>query len=199
MKIFDFIFYHFMKFIILTLMKLFYKVEVKNAPKLTRGKGVLFVGNHSSWYDTLILTYGVNHRIWFVTGDFILNVPVMRSLVKHMYILPMTKKHGKEGIKLAVNKLKEGRPVCIFPEGEITPTGEMLRFRKGVSVIQKAADVPIIPFYIYGASEAWSIVQPKLKLFKKITIYFGEPYYPKEENYTDAAKEIQEQVLLLKP
>ena len=199
MKIIDFIFYHFMKFVILTLMLLFYKVEVKNKPKLTRGKGVLFVGNHSSWYDTLILTYGVNHRIWFVTGDFILNVPVMRTLVRHMYILPMTKKHGKEGIKLAINKLKEGKPVCIFPEGEITPTGEMLRFRKGVSVIQKVANVPIIPFYIDGASEAWSIVQPKLKLFKKISITFGEPYYPKQENHSEASKEIQEQVLLLKP
>lgn len=199
MKIIDFIFYYFMKSIILVLMKLFYKVEVKNAPKLGKNKGVLFVGNHSSWYDTLILTYGVGHRVWFVTGDFILNVPFMRTLVKHMYILPMRKSHGKEGIELAVNKLKEGRPVCIFPEGEITPTGEMLRFRSGVSVIQKNANVPIIPFYIDGASEAWSIVQPKLKLFMKMTITFGEPFYPKNENNNEASQEIKEKVVLLKP
>ncbi len=200
MKIIDFIFYYFMKLVILTAMRLLYKLEVKNAPKLNKNnKGVLFVGNHSSWFDTLILTYGVNHRIWFVTGDFILDVPVMRTLVKHLYILPMRKKHGKEGIELAINKLKEGKPVCIFPEGEITPTGEMLRFRSGVSVIQKEANVPIIPFYIDGASEAWSIVQPKLKFFKKITITFGEPYYPKQENNQDASQEIKEQVLLLKP
>lgn len=199
MKIFDFIFYHIMKGIFLTILNLFYKIEVKNRPKFERGKGVLFVGNHSSWFDTLLLTYGVNHRIWFVTGDFILNVPIMRNLVRHMYILPMTKKHGKEGIELAVNKLKEGKPVCIFPEGEITPTGEMLRFRSGVAVIQKATNVPIIPFYIDGAADVWSIVQPKLKLFRKMSITFGEPYYPKQENNKDAADEIKEQVLLLKP
>lgn len=199
MKVVDFFIYYFMKFIILTLMKLLYKVEVKNKPDLSKSKAFLFVGNHSSWFDTLILTYGVGHRVWFVTGDFILDVPVMRSLVKHMYILPMRKKHGKEGIELAVNKLKEGRPVCIFPEGEITPTGEMLRFRSGVSVIQKAANVPIIPFYIDGAADAWSIVQPKLKFFKKITISFGEPFYPQMENNNEASQEIKDKVVLLKP
>ena len=199
MKIFDFIFYYFMKTIILTLMMTLYRVEVKNRPKLGKNKGVLFVGNHSSWFDALILTYGVGHRIWFVTGDFILNVPVMRSLVKHMYILPMRKKHGKEGMALAVSKLREGKPVCIFPEGEITPTGEMLRFRSGVSVIQKTANVPIIPFYIDGAADVWSIVQPKIKFFRKMTITFGEPYYPKNENNQEAANEVREQVVLLKP
>ena len=198
MKVIDFIIYHIMKVLIITLLKLFYKIEVKNAPKYERNKGVLFVGNHSSWFDTLLLSYGVNHRVWFVTGDFILNVPFMRELVQHLYILPMRKNRGKEGIELAVNKLKEGRPVCIFPEGEITPTGKMLRFRNGVSIIQKAANVPIIPFYIDGAAEIWSIVQPKLKLFKKMSITFGEPYYPKEDNNNEIARELQEKVVMLK-
>ena len=199
MKVFDFIFYYFMKLIILTLMKLLYKVEVKNRPDLSKSKAFLFVGNHSSWFDTMILTYGVGHRVWFLTGDFIFNVPVMRTLVKHMYIIPMRKNQGKESIELAVKKLHENRPVCIFPEGEITPTGEMLRFRSGVSVIQKNANVPIIPFYIDGASEAWSIVQPKLKFFKKITITFGEPFYPQKENNNEASQEIKDKVVLLKP
>ena len=199
MKIFDFIFYYFMKTVILILMKLLYRVEVKNKPNLGKNKGVIFVGIHSSWFDTLILTYGVGHRIRFLTGDFIFNVPVMRTLVKHMYIIPMRKNHGKEAIELAVSALKSGKPVCIFPEGEITPTGEMLRFRSGVSIIQKNSNAPIIPFYIHGASEVWSIVQPKIKFFRKMTIYFGEPYYPKEENIKDAANEVREQIIALKP
>ena len=128
----------------------------------------ILAGNHTSWIDTLVIVTAMKTKFWFVTGDFILDVPIMRDLVQHLYILPMRRKHGKEGINLAVNKLKEKKPVCIFPEGEITPTGEMLRFRNGVSIIQRASNAPIIPFYIAGASETWSIVQPKFKLFKNI-------------------------------
>ena len=199
MNIFDWIFYNICKTIVFITMNLLCRVKIINNKVLPpHNEPVLLVGNHTSWIDTLMISCATFRHTWFLTGDFILDVPIMRDIVQHLYILPMRRKHGKEGMELAINKLKEKRPVCIFPEGEITPTGEMLRFRNGVSIIQKAANAPIIPFYIKGGLETWSIVQPKWKFFTKMSITFGEPFYPQNTKDNEISQEIQEQVVKLK-
>jgi len=198
MKIIDFVFYYVMKVFLKILLSLFYKVKINNPENIPKHGAALLAGNHTSWLDTLILSISTNRRIWFVTGDFILDVPIMKNIVQHLYILPMRRNAGKSGIKLAVNKLNEQKLVCIFPEGGLTPTGEIQRFRNGVSIIQKEANVPVVPFYLDGAIDAWSEFQPKFKMFCKMSVTFGEPFYPQQTKETDIANEIKEKVIALK-
>ena len=96
-----------------------------------------------------------------------------------------------------IKKLKEGEAVCIFPEGVLTDDGEVHRFRKGVVKIQKEADVPIVPFYIKGAYDAWSKKQKFPLVFKKIELFIGEEFYPTKEKDVEIANEIRDKVILL--
>jgi len=141
--------YKLLKPFVVIFTRLLWKVSILNNKVIPKNGGALIVGNHSSWIDTLLLTSSCLKRpIWFFTGEFILKVPFMGALVRQLCIIPVDNKQGKIAVQQAIEKINSGQIVCIFPEGELTRTGDLLRFRKGVAVIQKATNAPVIPFFI---------------------------------------------------
>src|ERR1700689_1965087 len=93
--------------------------------------------------------------------------------------------HPREMIRslhVASEALREGEIVCIFAEGQITRTGQLLPFRRGLERIMKGVDVPIIPVNLDGV---WGIIfsfERGLFLGKMprripylATVSFGEP------------------------
>lgn len=193
-SIFDKVFYYTVKVIMFAYMHILYKLDVHDAHLVPQKGGILLVGNHSSWIDIPIVVNGMKRRFWFVSGDFIMKNPIMKFLLKHLCVIHLSKSNSKQGLNETIEKLKAGEAVCIFPEGELTKTGEMQRFRNGVAKIQKEANVPVIPFYIEGAFNIWSKKQTKQKFFKKIKITFGKPFLPKAETDTEIATELKTKV-----
>jgi 1-acyl-sn-glycerol-3-phosphate acyltransferase len=51
--------------------------------------------------------------------------------------------------------LRQGKILCVFPEGERSVDGRVRPFRKGVGILAKELKVPILPAYIGGSFEAW--------------------------------------------
>jgi 1-acyl-sn-glycerol-3-phosphate acyltransferase len=54
-----------------------------------------------------------------------------------------------------LDRLKVGRAVLVFPEGERTGDGDMHSFRPGISLLVKRVQAPIVPIGIAGAFQAW--------------------------------------------
>ena len=196
MKILDFILYNSVKSVGKIIFRFLYKIEIVNEQAIPTKGGILLAGNHSSWLDTLFLNYAIKRPLYFVTGDFIFRAPVLGKLVKHMGAIPMTKSEDGDslGLETAIQRLKEGNVLCIFPEGKLSVDGKLGRFRNGVSIIQKETGAKILPFYLHGAIDTWSHKQKKIQFFKKIKIEFGEPILPTKEKDSEIAKEIQEKV-----
>ena len=67
-------------------------------------------------------------------------------------IIPIgtTRKSMAESIRLAREALQNGEIVCIFPEGNITRSGEMQEFRPGFLSILKDTETPLVPVYLDG-------------------------------------------------
>jgi acyl-[acyl-carrier-protein]-phospholipid O-acyltransferase/long-chain-fatty-acid--[acyl-carrier-protein] ligase len=87
-----------------------------------------------------------------------------------------------ESIRLAREALHDGEIVCIFPEGNITRSGEMEEFRPGFLSILKDADTPLVPAYLDGLwGSIFSFERGKFfwKCPKRwrypVTIRFGRP------------------------
>jgi 1-acyl-sn-glycerol-3-phosphate acyltransferase len=51
--------------------------------------------------------------------------------------------------------LRDGRILCLFPEGERSADGRVRPFRKGTGILVRELEVPVVPAYISGAFEAW--------------------------------------------
>lgn len=150
-----------------------YKVEgVENIPK--KGK-IILAGNHTGHLDPLIIQMATGRQLWFVTGPAAFKTPIIRHFLKYYNVLPLKFGKGLEAIDVAVKKLTGGEAVTIFPEGKFTSDGNLCKFNRGVGIMAKNAQCPIVPFAIKGGFETWGKTRKLPKLFNTIVIQFGQP------------------------
>lgn len=173
-----------------------YKVEgLENLPK--KGK-VILAGNHTGYLDTFILQMATKRHLWFVTGPFAFEIPIVKNLLKYYNVLPLEFGRGLEAIEAGVTQLKKGEAVIIFPEGRLTPTGNLLKFNRGTAIMAKHADCPIVPFAIKGGYEGWKWNKKAPSVFKKITIQFGQPITDLDRSEKEIIKDLRDRVDFMK-
>lgn len=169
-----------------------YKVEgINNLPKT--GK-CLLAGNHTGILDSLILQMATNRKLWFVTGERAFELPIIKHLLKYYNVIPIVKNKGKDALQVAVDKLKQGEAVVIFPEGKLSRDDSVLKFNRGVAIIAKESNTPITPFSISGGFESWRYNRRYPSLFKKITLVFCSPIKDVQEDEKATVKYLQDVV-----
>jgi 1-acyl-sn-glycerol-3-phosphate acyltransferase len=173
--------------------KRFYTLNVIGAKHIPETGKVLLCGNHTGWLDTLIITSAVRRPIWFIAGPAAFEIPVLRRIVPHLNVIPLTFGRGMKALENAVIALKKGRCVLIFPEGKLTTEGEINTFQRGIGYLHSQSQAPLVPFYIKGGFDAWGLNRfPKLGV--TITIEFLHARSFPEENDKQIAKFLEEEV-----
>jgi acyl-[acyl-carrier-protein]-phospholipid O-acyltransferase/long-chain-fatty-acid--[acyl-carrier-protein] ligase len=114
-------------------------VKIEGREFIPQAGGVIFAGNHTGWWDSLILICAVDRPIWFLAGPYVFQMPILKHIIKIFNVIPITPAKGEEGLANAVIKLQKGGAICIFPEGSLTKDGHIQRFRKVVSILHKIA------------------------------------------------------------
>jgi len=102
--------------------------------------------------------------------------PIMRSL----HHIPVDRSSGAASFDAAVQALKAGELVGVYPEATISRSFELKEFKSGAARMAIAADVPIIPHIIWGAQRIWTKDHPRKMWRPKvpISIAIGEPIMP---------------------
>lgn len=155
-------------------------VGEKNVPK---DKAVLYVGNHRSFYD-IILTYPkVPRPTGYVAKKEMLKVPLLSVWMKYLHCLFLDRDNIKEGLKTilqAIEMVKSGISVCIFPEGTRNKTADtFLPFHDGSFKIAEKSGAPIIPMTIVNSAAVFEDHFPKIKK-ATVVIEYGKPIYLNE-------------------
>ncbi|WP_245546909.1 lysophospholipid acyltransferase family protein [Nocardia brevicatena] len=104
--------------------------------------------------------------------------PIMRAL-KH---IPVDRTAGADSYKAAVEYLRRGKLVGVYPEATISRSFEIKEFKSGAARMALQADVPIIPMVIWGAQRVWTKGHPKRlgRTNTPISIAVGAPIRPYE-------------------
>jgi len=177
------------------------KVTVIGEENVPKDQAVLYVGNHRSAFDILITYCRCPRLTGYVAKDQTLKYPLLRDWMKALYCLFLNRDDIKAGLKTilqAIEYIKKGISICIFPEGTRSRTDEMLPFKEGSMKIADKTGCPIVPMAITNSSAIWEDQFPKIRPCHVILEY-GTPIIPgelsKEErkflgNY--AQKKIQE-------
>jgi acyl-[acyl-carrier-protein]-phospholipid O-acyltransferase/long-chain-fatty-acid--[acyl-carrier-protein] ligase len=111
----------------------------------------LLVCNHLSHVDGFLVGSCVQRFVRFVVYRPYYEHPALHRLLKMMHAIPMGTGSRREtiaSIELARRELQDGHVVCIFAEGSISRTGNLLPFKRGFERIAEGLDVPIIPVYL---------------------------------------------------
>ena len=152
----------------------------KNIDALEREKGIIFVCNHQSNLDIPVIVSALHIDVGFVAKKEMKSWPFFNIWMKRSKCVFLNRENPREGIKdikEAVKVVKDGYPIVIFPEGERTLDGEILRFKKGSFKLATETNGIIVPLTLKGTFDIQKRGEWKMKRNQLVTIIVGEPIY----------------------
>ena len=175
-----------LRFALLCFTRALYRIRIVGSEKVPREGGALLVCNHVSYMDALLVLACLQRFVRFVMYRRIYEIPVVHWGARHLRVIPIAESDGPRAmirsLRGAAELVREGELVCIFAEGSITRTGNLLRFQRGFTRIMKGLDAPITPVHIdrmwgsifsfEGGRALWKV--PSLGR-SEVLVSFGEP------------------------
>ena len=158
---------------------------------------VLYVGNHRSFFD-ILLTYSRCKRLTgYIAKKEMEKVPLLSIWMRFVYCLFLDRENPKEGLKTilkAIEYIKKGISICIFPEGTRNKGEELslLPFKEGAFKVATKTGCAIVPISMNNTCEIFEAHFPKIRK-THVVLEYGKPIYPDELD-KDTKKHISEYV-----
>lgn len=138
----------------------------------SRGGSVIAI-NHTSYVDFLpagLAAVRAGRRLRFMIKAEMQEVPIMRFLIKHAKAIPVDRSAGHGAYEAAVDSLRSGEIVAVYPEATISRSFELKEFKTGAARMAHEAGVPIVPLIVWGAQRIWTKDHPKNLRYSKIPV-----------------------------
>ena len=159
------------------------KVTVLGEENVPKDTAVLYVANHSSYFDIVLTYVRVPRPTGYVSKAEILKVPLLSQWMKNLHCLFLDREDLKKGLQTileGIEKVKSGISICIFPEGSRRkPADTFLPFHEGSFKIAQKSGCPIVPVCLNNTSAIWEDQFPKIKK-ALVVIEYGKPIYINE-------------------
>src|SRR6516225_3126801 len=144
-----------------------------------RGGAVIAI-NHTSYVDFLPAALAVHRRrrrLRFMIKAEMQQVKVVNFLIKHTRTIPVDRGAGSDAYAVAVQRLREGELVGVYPEATISRSFELKEFKTGAARMATEANVPIVPIIVWGAHRIWTKDHPRHIGRHKlpVTVQVGSP------------------------
>jgi acyl-[acyl-carrier-protein]-phospholipid O-acyltransferase/long-chain-fatty-acid--[acyl-carrier-protein] ligase len=163
-----------------------YRVKVLGCDHFPDKTAALLVCNHMSFVDAMLLIASTDRPIRFLMYKGIYDHKLIKPFARAMKAIPISSEQRPRemihSLRTASDALRDNEVVCIFAEGQITRTGQLLPFRRGLERIMKGVDAPIVPVNLDGVWGSifsfargrflWKMPQ---RIPYPVTVSFGQP------------------------
>src|SRR6266849_3227201 len=163
------------------LVRTFYRVHALGLEHLPKG-GFLLLPNHITWVDAIVLQLACPRPIRYIIDQEFYHKPLLQPFLRIAGCIPIDTRNSRTAIRAAAEKIAAGEIVCLFPEGQLTRSGTLLRLRRGYELIARHANAPVVPVWLdrlWGSIFSFQGGRFFTKLPKRIpyrvTIAFGKP------------------------
>ena len=151
------------------------RYEVKGKENIATDEAVLYVGNHLSIFDILVLYPQMKKTTGFVAKKEINKVPILNLLMRFTHCIFLDRKDPRDGLRMvmeAADLIKGGTSVFLFPEGTRSKDGEMLDFKTGSFKIVEKTHCKVVPVRIDYEKEVFEDHLPKFYANKAHVKFF---------------------------
>ncbi len=159
------------------------KVVIKGEENVPKNEPVLYVGNHRSYFDIVITYSRVPDLTGYIAKKEMLRWPLLVNWMKNLHCLFLDRGDVKQGLKTiltAIDKVKAGISICIFPEGTRNRVNDtFMEFHEGSFKVASKSGCAVVPMAIYNSA---AIFEDHIPWIRKTTVIveYGKPFYIKD-------------------
>jgi len=175
-----------------TLLPLLLDVRVTGARNIPRTGPVLLVSNHRSYTDPVVIGAAAPRPVRYLgKTELFRNRPFAR-LITTLGCIPIRRDGYAAGaIRQAVELLRAGEIVCIFPEGGLTTPGQL---KPGVTIVAAESRAPVVPVYLSGTKGMYCPYAYLLRA-RPVRVDIGKPVLPDDLGGTENRDEFQRRLM----
>ena len=155
-------------------------VKITGLENVPRQGAVLFVSNHQGHMDSLIIHGYIDKPKGFISIIEVLEYPIIRTWMKHIQCVFLDRKNARQSslcINQAIERLKDGHSMVVFPEGHLNDGGDAGPFQRGWLRLATKSGVPIVPVSISGSYKALAKDGSRVRSVQ-VACVISKPIYP---------------------
>ncbi|HVP57632.1 MAG TPA: lysophospholipid acyltransferase family protein [bacterium] len=146
--------------------------KVTGRELVPRSGAVIIASNHVAYADPPVVGSAVPREVYFLAKEELFTNPVFGWLIRSYNAIALRRAVGDIGaVKKAVDLLKQGRAILMFPEGTRSLGGKLLKPKPGLGLIACMAGASVVPAYVTGTNRLSRVFLRRAKL----AVSFGEP------------------------
>ncbi|HEX9860804.1 MAG TPA: AMP-binding protein, partial [Nitrospirota bacterium] len=177
------------------------RLSVSGTENLPDAGPFIIAPNHLSVADAPAvmcrIPWKVTSQTFFLGTTDYFGGPLTSRIARLIHVIPTDMDtRASSAMQLSAYVLRQGKVLCVFPEGIRSRDGRIREFKKGVGIIAKELNIPLVPVGIRGTYE----MLPKGRKWPrpaKISIAFGKPVYPQGRDYDELVKALYQEVVKL--
>lgn len=153
-----------------------WRLRTAGQTRVSSRGGVILAANHQSYLDPPFVAACLPRETSFMARRSLFGIPLLGPIIVACNAFPIERNTGDvRGVKNAIDRLRSGSALLLFPEGTRTRDGRIGPLKGGLRMIAERAGVPVVPVLVDGAHDVW----PKGRLFPRlhgrVWIRFGKP------------------------
>lgn len=167
--------YHFFHVVMRPLFEACFKFEIIGAENVPDKGGVLFMSNHASFIDPVIMGRAVKRNLHFMARSTLFKPGLVDRFLRSLNAFPVNRgAPDRRSIRRALEVLSDGELLLIFAEGSRTFDGTLGKAQTGVGFIAHKTEAVVIPVFLGGTMDVLprGAKWPKIA---KITVAIGKP------------------------
>ena len=142
--------------------------EVRGREHIPRSGGLIVASNHISYFDPPLVGTAAVRELHFLAKEELFRPPVFGSLIRAFNAIPIRRGVADlSGLAKAMEVLRSGQALIVFPEGTRSRDGQLRSARPGVGMLAVGTDALIAPCYISGSNRpgGWLTRRSKLRVW----------------------------------
>ncbi|AQQ70137.1 1-acyl-sn-glycerol-3-phosphate acyltransferase [Limihaloglobus sulfuriphilus] len=166
--------------IIRKLMKLlavmYFRTDFNGSENVPSEGAYLLLCNHQSYMDPVFCAAAVkNRKLCFLARESLFRNRFFGALIRSLNAIPVRRGEADiAAMKRVIARLKDGKIVCMYPEGTRTVTGKISPIKPGFTLLCRRGGAGVVPMVIEGMFDAWPKGQ-KYPKRGKVHVKIGEP------------------------
>jgi 1-acyl-sn-glycerol-3-phosphate acyltransferase len=141
-----------------------YKVDVQGGEHIPATGGAVIACNHVSYLDFIFAGFGAQpakRLVRFMAKQQIFHNKIAGPLMRGMHHISVDRAAGQASYRQAVEKLRAGEVVGVFPEATISQSFTVKDIKSGAVRMAAEAGVPVVPMALWGTQRLWTKGRPK--------------------------------------